>query len=119
MSEGIYAWLGVSPVDAKSHRAFFDQFQDRELKDNLAEGNLHVTTLYPSELARIGLADWEVPKVRIAAREILHQVSKLDLIGTEFTIDFEKGVQGRKKWWTLGIDGANCDPFDDARRASA
>ncbi len=116
---GIYAAVYVSPIPGKGHKRFFDQFQSRPLRDDLVNGNLHVTTQYPEELGSCGLSAEEQQRLPVVASEIIKRMGKIGFIGTCFQVDAEKGVSGRKKWWTLSVDQESDELFNQCRRLAA
>lgn len=112
---GIYVGITVEPEG--QNRRFFDQFRGvtrSELVDNT-----HITALYPEELAQRGLASWEVERLASVGGTILTRLGELELVNEMIRIDAERGVSGRKKWWTLVLDQFHEHQVDKVREVAS
>lgn len=114
---GIYAAVYVEPIGR--HSKFFNQFNSRTLRENLAAGNMHVSVQYPREVIDQGVQATDYEQVADAAALAQSRLGKMGLFGVEFYVDTERGIQGKKKWWTVEVDEEYDTLFNQCRQAAA
>lgn len=114
-SAGIFVGITVEPIG--KNRQFFDQF--RGISTGELVDNTHISAQYPEELAQRGLALWEIKKLAEVAGNIITRLGELKLVNEPIKVDPEKGVSGRKKWWTLVVAEAYEHQIDLVRGAAS